>query len=35
MGSGRDNHYLLGAMVDQADVTFTGGVLRVSVYIKD
>jgi hypothetical protein len=35
MGSSRDNHYLLGAMVDQAVVTFTAGVLRVSVYIKD
>mgnify|MGYP000892265925 CR=1 FL=1 len=35
MGSSRDNHYLLGAMVDRADVTFTEGVLRISVYIKE
>ena len=35
MGSGRDNHYLLGAMVDRADVEYSAGVLRVSVYIKD
>jgi hypothetical protein len=35
MGSGRDNHYLLGAMVDRADVVYAEGVLRVSLYIKD
>ncbi|MBP7401776.1 MAG: hypothetical protein KBA30_04110 [Clostridia bacterium] len=35
MASGKEHRYLLGAMVDEADVTYEDGILRVSVFRKD
>jgi hypothetical protein len=35
MGSGKEQYYLLGTMIDQAEVTCVDGVLRVKVLKKD
>ena len=35
IGSGKEHHYLLGTMVDRAEVTYDDGILRVKIFKRD